>query len=111
LERLDCADGVRADDWAETKPTMPDGTRPGLAVITEGELRRHHVPATAEAARQQLADYVLTTSRKQRRRPGWNDRAGRGGGTPHGKRGPQSCISNCMETDNMTFVRCRFLCR
>jgi len=92
---------------------MPDGTRPGLAVITEGELRRHHVPgaAAAEAARQQLADYVLTTSRKQRRRPGWSDRAGRGGGTPHGKRGPQSCISNCMETDNMTFVRCRFLCR
>jgi len=109
-----------ADNWAETKPTLPDGTRPGLAVITEGELRRQN--AGAPAARP-LTDYVLTT-RKQRRLPPWLDLGVRGAppfaaaesrrhahDTMADKRGAQSCISNCMETDNMTFVRCRFLCR
>jgi len=64
-----------ADNWAETKPTLPDGTRPGLAVITEGELRRQNA-AGAPAARP-LTDYVLTT-RKQRRLPPWLDLGVRG---------------------------------
>lgn len=107
----------RAENWSERKPTLPDGSSPGLAVITEGELR--HQNAAPAAAVRQLADYVIT-ARQQRRRlfdgEAMNDagQSRRDGleppAVPH-KRGPQSCISNCMETDNMTFVRCRFLCK
>lgn len=110
---------MSSDNWAETKPTLPDGTRPGLAVITEGQLRRQNA-----APDRQTSDYESIT-RKQRRLPTWYDVAVRGA-PPYAaaesrrdaahdarpdKRGAQSCISNCMETDNMTFVRCRFLCR
>lgn len=101
---------VRADDLGE-KPTLPDGTRPGLAVITEGELRRHDT-----------APKHLTGMSTVRKRPGrhWSDvlrsaldaesRRRVLDMTPQ-KRGAQSCISNCLQTDNMTFVRCRFLCK
>jgi len=98
---------VCADDWGE-KPKLPDGTSPGLAVITEGELRRH------DAGPKHPSDQLSTASKQLRRQ--WFD--GLLGALNAGsrrdvvdKRGPQSCISNCLETDNMTFVRCRFLCK
>ena len=110
---------VYADEWNEKKPTLPDGTSPGLAVIAEGQLRRNDV--VPGAADQRLSDFISTPQQRRQRRPRWFDGRQQGAtddekrndgldATSY-KRGPQSCISNCLQTDNMTFVRCRFLCR